>query len=147
MRTFKLVFYPFCVKMKTMIIKLEHFKASVIEKQCSQTHSVILLKITCYLKTQDSNFDVSGLHASTRNKMSQLWSIGLLQAHEKWETKTGHGYLVTRVAFFFASRFFIEQSSIICNQCGKSAAVKPGCGSYDAILAGLRYTPPPTPPT
>lgn len=27
-----------------MIITLEHFKASVIEKQCSQTHSVILLK-------------------------------------------------------------------------------------------------------
>lgn len=27
-----------------MIITLEHFKASVIEKQCSQTHSVILQK-------------------------------------------------------------------------------------------------------
>lgn len=129
--------------MKTIIITLEHFKASVIEKQCSQTHSVILLKITCYRKTQDSNFDVSGLHASTRNKMSQLWSIGLLQAHEKWETKTGHGYLVTRVAFFFASRFFIEQSSIICNQCGKSAAVKSRLWQLWCHFGWFEIPPPP----
>lgn len=76
--------------------------------------------------TQDVPLCFPGLHASTGNKMSRLWSIAPLQAHEKREIKTGHGYLVTRFASYSTSCFFAQQFSIIHNQCGKSTPVKSG---------------------
>lgn len=127
-----------------MIITLEHFKASVIEKQCSQTHSVILLKKKNNMLPKDRTQTLMCL-AFTLQREIKCHSYDQQDCYRPMKSEKQKQVMVIQLQelpFSLPPDSLLNSHLLYAISVGNQLQWKAGCGSYDAILAGLRYTTP-----